>query len=648
MVDNLQSCLNHIINYNGMDFIPFKSPIVLSRYDVIHVKYRVKRTWIRKSAEAIFTDWQRPLYFEQVSKLLANKTQTIPWCKRVSLLDDVECFDIEFVDNSPKTKGWSCESHWYLFPPNPTEDIMFYEENLGGLRMLIPGSYKSFWSHNVGRVMNESELGTYRWGVLKTRPNFDIIITQMDQIDYYTMRAWTKSLYAARNGLPKGYTTKAREESTFSLEKSDSLQDFGRIGYKLKNTILFCRHCKRALPFQPIGVGPVFSEKELVAKFHYLHSNTDYIYWTFLLIGGLEEGFLSQNIREVLNKSPYNYLHSAGGEHKFLWSDLENAQYQIEARLLMQAIVGANGSFRHQNWWGINWRFSYWHGIGNIPLETKYNSPIVVVGLAGNGDHFHFDVHPTKLKFVSCGKPLKDGLAFSQLTSIFDLTTWLCISLSIINGIILPSELYLYAIGAKDSFFQLYNGKFSLPKTLDSIVNRTTLHPMWGQIFKSGKPTNVEILKDCNKTALFLPELEAIQTYYKLRQNKTIKNNVYLSRKDLFRLNHRILFMRWMNPKILMRMKGLGTAGIWRWWSDMVVNFLTKVRGRGSTLNDGQVGGRVGESNLSGNISIVFVLLAVGIVSSITVFLHEVWSLIKKAVSRHNRTFCGRVRWYLR
>ncbi|CAL8098557.1 unnamed protein product [Orchesella dallaii] len=294
MVDELPFCLNHIINYNGMDLIPFKNPIVLSRYDVIHVKYKVKRPWTWKTAEGLFTDWKRPLYFEQVSKLLANKTQQLPWCKRVSLRDDMECYDVELVDNSPKMKGWSCESHWYLFSPNPTEDMLFYEENLGGLRMLIPGSYKSFWSHKAGRVRNESNFGELRAGLLKTRPISDIIITKMEQVDYYTMRAWTKSLYAAHNGLPKVYATSTREELTFTFQKSNSLKDFGRIIYTLKNAILFCRHCKRALPFQPIPLGSSFSEKEVSAKFLNLNSNTDYIHWALLMVAGLDEGSLSQ------------------------------------------------------------------------------------------------------------------------------------------------------------------------------------------------------------------------------------------------------------------------------------------------------------------------------------------------------------------
>ncbi|CAL8127613.1 unnamed protein product [Orchesella dallaii] len=678
MVDELPSCLNHIINYNGMDLIPFKNPIVLSRYDVIHVKYKVKRPWTRKTADGLFTDWKRSLYFEKVSKLLANKTQQLPWCKRVSLWDDMECYDVELVDNSPKINGWSCESHWYLFPPNPTEDMLFYEKNLGGLRMLIPGSYKSFWSHKVGRVMNESNLGEFRAGLLKTRPIYDIIITKMNQVDYYTMRAWTKSLYAAHNGLPKGYTTSAREELTFTIEISNSLKNLAQKIYLLKNAILFCRHCKRALPFQPIALGVPFCERELIATFLNLNSNTDYIYWTLWMVGGLDDGFLSQDLKEMLNVSPYSYLLSTGEEHNKLWSNLDLAQFQVEVRILMQTVVGSNGSFRYENWWGINWKSSDWHG--TVPLETKYNSPFVLAGLYGNGDLFQFAMHPTKLKFVSCGKPLQDGLAFAQLLSIFDIPTWLGVAGSTIivtfmlrksssrsiggdsftkylglkksnlnhqKGIIYPSELYLYAIGAKDSMFQMYNDHYILPETLDRIVNRSVLHPLWVTIFTNRTPTNIEILVECNKTSLFLPELEAIETYYKLRQNKTIRNNVYLSTNDLFSLNHRIQFVRWVNPKIIRRMNGLDASGIWRWWSNIVMNYLTKVRGRESGLNDGQVRG-TGESNLGGNISIVFALLAAGIASCLAFFVYEIRRLIKKTLGRVYQFVRKQVRKYFR
>jgi len=152
MVASLPSCLNHIINYNGIDVKPFKSPVVLSRYDVIHVKYNLKKRWIKANGSPLSTNWKRLFAYEKVSKILANETKEIPWCKRESIRDDLECFDIPFVENGINGRGWWCESHWYIFPPNPVQDPLFYErggELLTGLRLLIPGSFKKFWSHKL-------------------------------------------------------------------------------------------------------------------------------------------------------------------------------------------------------------------------------------------------------------------------------------------------------------------------------------------------------------------------------------------------------------------------------------------------------------------------------------------------------------------
>jgi len=147
IVDKLPSCLNHIINYNQIDLLPFQTPIVLSRYDIVHVKYKSLKGWLTSKPVGIFPEWDRIYPFEKASKILANASKEISWCRRESLRDDSECVDIPFVDNSPKAKGWWCESHWYLFPPNPVEDPLFYEGDgtpSTPIRMVIPGSYKKF------------------------------------------------------------------------------------------------------------------------------------------------------------------------------------------------------------------------------------------------------------------------------------------------------------------------------------------------------------------------------------------------------------------------------------------------------------------------------------------------------------------------
>jgi len=62
-IDKIPNCLHHIVNYNGIDLLPPKTPIVLARYDVIHVKYQIL-TATAKTPQ--FTEWTRTIPFENV------------------------------------------------------------------------------------------------------------------------------------------------------------------------------------------------------------------------------------------------------------------------------------------------------------------------------------------------------------------------------------------------------------------------------------------------------------------------------------------------------------------------------------------------------------------------------------------------------
>jgi len=77
-------------------------------------------------------------------------------------------------------------------------------------------------------------------------------------------------------------------------------------------------------------------------------------------------------------------------------------------------------------------------------------------------------IHQMNLKFVSCGKAEKDGLAFKQLTSIFDVATWVSIALSTIGG----SPVTLFG-DTLMSFINVDRGKVQGPRTF----HRSLTHP---------------------------------------------------------------------------------------------------------------------------------------------------------------------------
>jgi len=158
-IDALSPCLHHLINYNELDLRPSKTPLVLSRYDVVHVMYK---TTTARAHKLDFIDWKRTFPFEKVPA--TKNSSGLEWCQRRSRMYDLECFDIPIEDHTPKTKPWRCEVHWYLFPPIPIKDQMFYNidpkfnpSSPPLVEMIIPAAYKKFWTFNLNKGFNESE-----------------------------------------------------------------------------------------------------------------------------------------------------------------------------------------------------------------------------------------------------------------------------------------------------------------------------------------------------------------------------------------------------------------------------------------------------------------------------------------------------------
>ncbi|CAL8136830.1 unnamed protein product [Orchesella dallaii] len=769
----LPNCLNHIINFNGIDFIPFTTPVVLSRYDVIHSKYKVLKGKLRPKPTKPFTEWRRTFDYETVTQIYENKTSEIDWCQRQSLRHDLECFDIPFVDNTPKSKPWYCESHWYLFPPNPIEDPLFYELSAletPPLRMVIPASYKKFWSHDLNRINNESDRDT-RWNFpFKTRSIYDVIITQMRPDDIYAIKAWSISLNVPYNSLFYQYTTTAREELTFSLKTSRIQHN----QYDLKETVLFCRHCKKFLTFQPVNIGTKFSEKELAKAYRKLNSNIGNSHWTVVLPGDWDEAYISDTNWVLLHSSPYDLLLSFGDEHKTQWAVLDGARHRFELRLIMQAIVG-NGSFGNAGWWN-DWLHRKSDNVIDIPLDTRYIAPCLTICEAGKEEAFRFRVHPMKLKFVSCGTAGENGLAFEQLSSIFDVYIWIGIlsttvsitllcsyircchheKIQVLNckilvitflheyvdvfkalleqgdpiankylkfrnfrwafgffllmilivssaykndnitkltlprdpipfdtfdaltnysfqiytrmntiggyqrytlppyvydvfykpfmkflgirnehhrAVMTPSELYLFSKGDYSHSLVFDDSSIILPNRTKNVLNNTQLHPDYLSILYNGTPTSVDILRSCNQTALFLPDVEAHEAYYDLLNLKESRDKTYLSKESMFEIDSIIGFGRAVSPKVIDRLQSLEISGIYGWWTDFVVNYMTRVRGGRVQSNSNGEGADV-KSNLKGNISVVFVVLAIGWGVSKLVFLGEVWKRLGRQVMK--------------
>jgi len=139
-------------------------------------------------------------------------------------------------------------------------------------------------------------------------------------------------------------------------------------------------------------------------------------------------------------------------------------------------------------------------------------------------------------------------------------------------------------------------------------------------MLKSGKPTYsylFEVLRDCNNIALFLPDVDAHLTFFEFRRNISIKHNVFLSKETMFQLQHMYSFGGWITSTTLNRMKALEVGGFFNRWTDFIGNYMTKIRG-GETA-----GGMKLKTHLSGNISVIFVVLVTGWCFCLIVFALE-------------------------
>lgn len=88
---------------------------------------------------------------------------------------------------------------------------------------------------------------------------------------------------------------------------------------------------------------------------------------------------------------------------------------------------------------------------------------------------------------------------------------------------------------------------------------------------------------------------------------------------------HSIQFFRRANPQILKRLIGLHSAGLWDWWTKMLVDVIPRIQG-------GFIGDNIPPwkaSNLDGNIVIVFVIYGVGILTAILTLILEVKVVVR-------------------
>ncbi|CAL8076320.1 unnamed protein product [Orchesella dallaii] len=205
----------------------------------------------------------------------------------------------------------------------------------------------------------------------------------------------------------------------------------------------------------------------------------------------------------------------------------------------------------------------------------------------------------------------------------------------------MKSELFFFAVLLDNSIITsgtIDEESIQNNSRLREIMNHTQLVPDWLNLLMDNNLTSFyNILERCNKTAILLPDMEAHELYYEMRRQK--HKYAYLSHKDdkLLDFKFGIGIGRWVNKKVLKRFYGMHTSGIWEWWNNFIVNFMTRVKSGDRTENEFTA------SNLKGNILIVFITLMAGLVASVLGFLVEckedIWRLIVRCLRYCNRAY---------
>lgn len=416
-----QGCLLHLINYRNLDLVSkanIVKPLVLSRYDVLKILYNVTKLKIieYKIQALIFP-------FEKTPR---NKSASIPYCMNMNY--ENRCYDIQAQDRTSRTKPWSCEIHLYAYPPTRQEQPNYYEwqgDELDLQFFIIPGAYKRFF-YEVPRILPDNitaffypNLTEILKEIVVSRQQLDILLLQQQPTYNDTIIQWANALTVYRDGLynvDPSHTSSNRElvvrfdEGNYIWICHDCVP-CQTYGFKILKPVYKLTDFERQMNIEKLThIGKIFWNTHLESS--YLHA-----------LEGVSDDE-SSSFEYKLLLTLYSRLNG-----KFGKTDLEYLRFDAEWRILKGALT--NISILRQ--YPLTHRNTY------VTIKNKYNcaldrfgvDPVLHLFTAGKEDYFHFHLHPTKLKFVSCGDPSTRGLgpAFLQLVSVFDKFIWTLIAI---------------------------------------------------------------------------------------------------------------------------------------------------------------------------------------------------------------------------
>ncbi|CAL8133317.1 unnamed protein product [Orchesella dallaii] len=469
-----KTCLVHLINYKGIDILPSKYPIVLSRYFVLNVGYQ-------KRADNRTFFWKEVRTFK-IEELPSNSTR-MTFCEPLSQ-NQRHCFpEDQLQDLSVRTKSWLCEAHFYLLPPSPGEDPFFYDEiaEQGIYKVIIPRHFQNFW-HDT--QIGESKLKTRNpfnidsGTIIVKRSKYQILVVEGNNLAtlYDQMIMWVHAMSILRSGAVFDLYTKTHHH--LFVIGTEMKQNH----IHLKTLIFLCRFCTKCDNFLPIYVTnrvETVSLSLLNRMIDFVETRTlTNIFWDVIMSGSWHPSFIKSRAgneyEEFINFYSKNQIHSSKDSKR----GLELLRFQIEASMLKHTLKLNESGFLLRGTQFPDWKCS------KDFLSFFRMVPIMVLTPKGGKDSGTLDVHPTKLKFVSCGTPEIYGFDFAPLTSIFDIYIWIMIMVTAIGISAYFSWVSSASIGIFETIFSclrtlLEQGDCPLRDKLVSYSNKHSRAGRW-------------------------------------------------------------------------------------------------------------------------------------------------------------------------
>lgn len=175
-LDTFADCLIHIVNYNGIDFHPFKYPVVLSRYHIVQIVQVFQRGNTTTYSERYYGDFSKR-EIEHILKILKYKSH--------------------------------CDIHLYIYPP---PENTFYNHKTDYPKLSIPYAYYTSALITNGRygtsnlifsrriyhiLLTHQNASIVRWNfamsdVLRFYPGVDFVVLETNKVNVISVKLGCK------------------------------------------------------------------------------------------------------------------------------------------------------------------------------------------------------------------------------------------------------------------------------------------------------------------------------------------------------------------------------------------------------------------------------------------------------------------------